>query len=142
MITAFITSLLAFINFKIAMFTIKQRRRSETAYVIGDGEDKILCAAVSAHSNFVSYVPLFLILFYLMEEQFKIHHFILIPWGLLFVAARYTHFLGLTKKEHEEKPNFNYRIRSMQVTIFSLLIAAAINMVFALIQMYKDYIYY
>lgn len=137
MVSSLSLCILTIIYLKITLFTIKQRRRTQTPYVSRLDEDKLLAAAVSSHSNFASYTPLFLIMILLLEINWETKWYFLLPFALLFCLGRYLHFLGLTDKEHLEKPDFNFRINSMKITIFTLLIGALTNGIYSLIYFYQ-----
>ena len=138
MITSLIASLLTFLCIVIAKFAIDQRRRSQTAYMSGNGEDKLMQAAVSAHSNFATYTPLYLILSYIMEVTFKLSWLVVLGLGIVFFISRITHFVGLCYKEQADKPNFKFRISAMMMTFATLAIAALINITFSCISIYKN----
>ena len=137
MVTGFIASLLTILCLVIARFAIMQRRKTLVAY--GSGDDKKLQAVVSAHSNFATYTPIYLILSYIMEENFKMNNLFLLTLGMGFVFARALHFYGLCYKEHEQKPNFKFRITAMGLTFLTLTTAASINFFSSIVEIFKSF---
>jgi uncharacterized membrane protein YecN with MAPEG domain len=121
MITSIIAGFLGLIYIIITVNVIKTRRRFQIS--LGDGGNLEMQKAVSAHSNFNNYTPLFLILLYLIE----VNHFIPIPaitiLGSLFTFGRILHFRGIIKE------NFKLRVPGMMLTIFPIVISSLINLV-------------
>lgn len=61
---------------------------------VGVGDHEILQRAVRVHGNFAEYAPLFLILCLLAEMQ-EVASIVVVGAGLLFVAGRLAHVVGL-----------------------------------------------
>ena len=128
MFTALVGSVLVLFSLNISIFAKKQRRRTQTAY--GSGDDKVLSAAVTAHSNFISYTPLFLITLYFLEVTFKASYILVLCLGLAFIISRILHFYGVCYSEQQSTPNFKFRIAGMMLTFSSLLVTALLNIYF------------
>lgn len=121
MITSFYAGLLTFMYFGMSLETIKARRTAQVS--LGYGKNDRVRSLVSAHSNFSSYVPLFLILFYLVEMGETIPSFVLHPIGMIFTIGRFFHFVAF-----RGEMNFKKRKRGMQMTLIPLMILGVMNM--------------
>ena len=115
------TALLGFLYFYMSLTVIKSRRSNKVA--LGSGENNEIIHLVSAHNNFASYVPLFLILLYLLETQ-GTYQVLIHLLGLAFLAGRVFHFLSMKDKEQ----NFKHRVTGMKLTLWPLIISSSIGL--------------
>ena len=116
MITTLLTALLAIFYFLISVKVISCRKRLQVS--LGNGEDNEILKYTSAHSNFASYTPILIILFYFNEVSGLISNFALIPLALMILTGRVFHYIGLTS----ESMNFSLRVKGMKLTLFPLLV--------------------
>lgn len=121
MITYFFAALLTFLYVLITFKTIRFRRSKKILYGFGNESD--LNYPSVAHGNFSAYVPLFLVLFFLLEHS-GLGALALCCLGSVFFMGRCIHFYGICWQETLENPNFKYRVRGMQMTIFSLMMSS------------------
>ncbi len=127
MLTGFYAGCLVIIFLNLTLQVIKGRREHQIAY--GYGENHEIAGIVSAHSNFVAYVPLFLILLFSIElGQPDIPHLYLHVVATSFVLGRLFHARGLSKSEKSK--NFGPRKLGMHLTIWPILALALANMLF------------
>lgn len=96
------------------------RQRFKTRVGLGDGQQPGLVKAVRIHGNFAEYVPLLLILLFILEIQhaalWQLHLI-----GGLTLFGRLSHAVGLTKSSGTSLP----RMLGMISTFAALLCAAA-----------------
>ena len=107
---------------RLSFGVIKQRGANKVS--VGGGEAKSLQHAIAAQSNFLNYVPIILLM-----------HFVLVSWGvnpwwLLILAvwllvARLLHVYSLLKTELQVPVVFRYRVLGMKLTFSCLLASAA-----------------
>jgi len=121
MVTSLFAALLGILYFNISLTTIKGRRSQKVS--LGSGENNEILHLVSAHSNFSSYVPIFLILFYLLEQT-TLPSFILYILGGIFTLGRILHFISLKNKEK----TFTKRVMGMRLTLMPLMICSLLNL--------------
>ena len=119
--SSFYLGVLAILYFYISFEVIKQRRATQTAY--GYGKD-LMTAHVSAHSNFASYTPIFLILMIISENQWGLSFWAVHFLGVAFIIGRLLHFSSLTKHEQKRPPSFRFRVAGMIATFSCLLFLA------------------
>lgn len=129
MVTSLLASFLTFLYLKITFEVIKNRRSQKVS--LGSGENDEILKFTSAHSNFSAYVPLMLILFYLIESSNLISNMVLIPLALVIFIGRLLHYKGLTAKEM----NFPLRVRGMKLTIFPMIV---MSLLLIAINIYKN----
>jgi len=101
----------------LSIRTIKVRRQLNVA--IGDAGDKRMLRAIRVHSNFAEYVPMALILIYLVEVSGAS------PWlihglALVLLVGRLSHAYGVS----QEREQFQFRITGMVLTFLTLIIAS------------------
>ena len=109
----------------LSMRTIRQRAKHKIT--IGDLGNQELARAIRAHSNFIEYTPLALILFSMIELNGgspKLVHGLCIA----FLLARVTHALTISQINEP----FKYRKLGMILT-FTSLITAALYLFFSVI---------
>lgn len=114
--TSIYASLSALLLVWLALQTIKQRRASKVK--LGDGGVFALQSAIRAHGNFAEYMPITIILLFLLEFNG------ITPWvvhaaGSVFLFGRWQHAQGLLKDDLRK------RVQGMGIT-FAVLIGLAI----------------
>ena len=120
MITSLYVGILGLIYFKISLDTIKGRRSSKIS--LGAGENNQILHLVSAHNNFSSYAPLFIICLFLLESQ-GFNSMVLHLISIGFVVGRLLHYLSMKDKEMD----FKLRVLGMQLTLWPLIIFFVLN---------------
>jgi uncharacterized protein len=112
----------------LALQTIKVRRANKVK--LGDGGVFELQSAIRAHGNFAEYMPITIILLFLLEHNgapVLVIHII----GLAFLYGRWLHAQGLLKD------NLRYRVRGMGITLTILLALSVANIVLAAFNLVK-----
>lgn len=117
------TALLTILYFVISITVIKGRWKHKVS--LGSGESNEIIHLVSAHSNFSSYVPFFLICFYLLETS-DLNKYILHLLGSAFLLGRILHFASM--KNQEQK--FKFRKAGMILTLWPMLISSVFLLYF------------
>ncbi len=118
MITPFYAALFGIGLIWLSLRVIGVRRGERVS--LGMGEGKKLERYVRAHANFCEFVPLGLILIYLVELAWKmplLTHAI----ALLLLAGRFAHAYAFSG----EKMKFKWRTQGMLLTFASITIASA-----------------
>ncbi|SMF14281.1 hypothetical protein SAMN06296036_105285 [Pseudobacteriovorax antillogorgiicola] len=115
MLTGFYAGLLACLYMKMSLDTIAARRKHQVSLGTGQGEE--IVGVVSAHLNFASYVPLLLILLYLVEISNQVPAWVCHPIGIAIFAGRVLHYRALI----QDKMNFKWRVVGMHLTLWPLL---------------------
>jgi uncharacterized membrane protein YecN with MAPEG domain len=107
-------ALLGLLFFYLSVRTIGVRRRLQIG--IGTGDSPEMLRAVRVHSNFAEYVPLVLVLVFLVESQgapaLLVH-----ALGLCLLLGRCAHAYGVS----QVKETFAFRITGMMLTFTALL---------------------
>lgn len=122
LVTALYAAILALVFVGLSVRTIRLRRGSRVA--IGDGGDKQLARAMRVHANFAEYVPLALLLIFLLEAggapPLAIHLL-----GAALLAGRLLHAWGVS----QVREDFRFRVAGMALT-FSAIVAAALALLY------------
>lgn len=117
-ITAFYAALLAGLLVYLSIRVIGQRR--EARVEIGPGQDPELFRRMRVHANFAEYVPMALVLLALAESV-KAPSLLLHGIGVLLVAGRVAHAVGLSRTPHILK------LRSIGMTLtFAAIVLAGL----------------
>lgn len=103
--------------------TLLLRRSLQTA--IGDGNSVVLKRAIRAHANFAEYVPISLILIFVLEETTTLSFWI---HGLCIalIVGRCVHAYGVS----QSRENFAFRVAGMILTL-GVIISASVRLLFA-----------
>ncbi|MBC7421501.1 MAG: MAPEG family protein [Bdellovibrio sp.] len=110
---AILTALFVVLSIRI----IKLRRTLKIG--LGDiGNDQML-RAVRVNANFAEYVPLSLLMIYLVETQGALPAFVH-TLGILLLVGRFSHAFGVS----HTKENFKFRVVGMAMTFTVLLLSA------------------
>jgi len=120
-VTAFYASLLALLFVWLSLNVIKLRRRFQIR--LGDGNNNELRAAISAQSNAAQYIPFALLLIALLEIN-QAHLLFLHILGLMLLCGRIVHALGILKNQ------IPLRVKGMQLTLFTLIGSAVLNLLY------------
>lgn len=120
MITSLYIGLLGILYFIISLETIKARGREKVS--LGAGANNEILHLVSAHGNFSSYAPLFLLMMALVEMQ-NLNSVLLHVVGVTFLLGRVLHYLSMKDKER----TFKKRKLGMQLTLLPMNVLAMIN---------------
>lgn len=123
MFTAVYASILAFIMIRLALNVIKTRREHKVRYA--DGGVLELQIARTAHSNAVDYIPIALILLFLLEYNWG-NIWLINLAGISLVTGRIIHARGILSK------NLKGRVIGMQFTIWTIIFLAVSNLLYFL----------
>jgi len=111
-------ALLALIFVFLSVRTLRLRHTLKIG--IGDGGNTDMLRAMRVHSNFSEYVPISLILIFLVEAQGSQ------PWlvhalGLCLLVGRLSHAFGVS----QARENYTFRVAGMALT-FTVLMTSAV----------------
>jgi uncharacterized protein len=112
--TSLYAAILAVIFVVLSIRTIRTRRRQQIA--IGDAGDATMLRAIRVHANFAEYVPLSLVLMYLVEVA-SANTGLIHGLGLCLVLGRLSHALGVSRPNER----FGFRITGMALTFTTIL---------------------
>jgi uncharacterized membrane protein YecN with MAPEG domain len=119
-------ALLGLIFFYLSVRTIGLRRKLHIG--IGASDNPLMLRAMRVHANFAEYVPLTLLLIYLVEVQggpgLLVH-----ALGLCLLVGRTAHAYGVSQAQE----NFAYRVTGMAMTFTALLSSCALLLYKALV---------
>ncbi|MFA5983724.1 MAG: MAPEG family protein [Methylococcaceae bacterium] len=121
MLSAFYAAILALLIVYLSLRVIKLRGIKKVR--LGDGQDQELQVAIRAQANATEYIPISLILLFLLESNHA-YTLILHLGGSATVIGRLLHAYGLIKNQ------LPLRILGMQITIFNLIALALANLVY------------
>lgn len=114
-------SLSALLIVWLSLKTIKERRSNKIS--IGNGGVDSLKLAIAAHSNAIEYIPIALILLFALE--YNQGNLLLVHLsGISLLAGRIIHARGLLSS------NLKLRVLGMKITIYTILVLAAVNIVY------------
>jgi uncharacterized protein len=119
-------ALLAILFVTLSIRTLRLRR--SLGIGLGDAGNERMLRAMRVHSNFAEYVPLSLILLYLVEGQ-GAHPIFLHGLGLCLLIGRLSHAFGVSQK----KENYRFRVTGMALT-FTALLASSTYLLLAYIR--------
>lgn len=117
MITALYASICAIILIKLSLNVIKLRRKHQIS--LGHGNIKELQIAIGAHSNASQYIPISLILLFLLEIN-QANVWLIHLLGISIVISRLIHAQGMNNK-------MPARVLGMQLTIINILALSFVN---------------
>lgn len=113
----------------LALQAIKLRR--ENRVKLGDGGNFVLQSAIRAQGNFAEYMPIVLILLFLLEYN-GMYYLVIHAIGIAFLIGRWIHAQGLLKD------NLRYRMRGMGFTLAILIGLAVANILLAVLHLIKS----
>lgn len=121
MTSAIYASVSALLICWLSLNVIKKRRKYRVS--IGDGGNEELKTAMAAQSNAIEYIPIALLLLFALEINeaniWMIHLF-----GAALVTGRVIHARNILSE------NFKGRVLGMQITIYTIIGLALLNIVF------------
>ena len=120
MITSFYVGILGLLFIAITMDTIRARQKNQIS--LGYGENNEIIAIVSAHSNFVAYFFVVMLMLYLCEVSGVYSNIIIHIFGAAFTIGRYLHY-----KAFRGKMNFKLRKLGMYLTLWPILLLSVMN---------------
>ena len=110
-------ALLALLFVGLSTRTLRLRRRLGIA--IGDAGNESMLRAMRVHSNFAEYVPLSLLLIYLVEitgaSPLLVHGL-----GIIVLLGRVSHAFGVSQTQE----NYVFRVAGMAMTFTPLIVSA------------------
>lgn len=110
----------------LSIRTIRQRRSLKIG--LGDAGNKDMQRAMRVHANFAEYVPLSLLMIYLVEQSGVYAWFVhALCMGLL--IGRMSHAYGVS----QQRENFAFRVTGMTLT-FTVLIASAAHLLWVAVK--------
>ena len=116
-ITLITTGVLGLIFFVHSLRTIKGRSLTKTN--LGDGGNDLMTRRIRIHGNFAEYVPLLLIILFLLEIKSTSFELI-VAYAVTIVLGRLLHFYGLYSKD---TPGWA-RVWGMQLTLWPLVVGS------------------
>ena len=117
LITPFYAAFLGLGFVTLSVLTLRLRRKLKIP--LGDGGNNQLLRAIRVHSNFAEYVPLSIILIFMVEQQ-NAPHFLIHLLGSFLLIGRVSHAWGVSQNIE----NYNFRIFGMAMTFTSLLVSS------------------
>ena len=121
-ITPFYAALFALLFFALSVRTISMRRRHQIT--VGDGGNTEMLRAMRVHSNFAEYVPLTLLLIFMLEWDGASRGLVHLLCIVL-LCGRLLHAWGVSHATE----NFRFRTFGMLATFIVLVGSAAIILV-------------
>lgn len=120
-ITTIVTAILAVLFVVLSLKVIGRRRAAKVS--LGDGGDDQLERRIRAQGNLAEYAPIGLLLILVAEAQ-SANQYLLGLAAIAFVIGRLLHGYALSYRDKAVRP----RILGMQLTLFSILGLAALNL--------------
>jgi uncharacterized membrane protein YecN with MAPEG domain len=121
MTSAIYASLSALLICWLSLNVIKIRRKYRVS--IGDGENIELRTAMAAQLNAIEYIPIALLLLFALEYN-EANIWIVHLFGVALITGRTIHAYNLLSE------NLKGRVIGMQITIYTIIGLAALNIVF------------
>jgi uncharacterized membrane protein YecN with MAPEG domain len=123
LITAFFSSILALIFYKLSINVIRLRRKYKVS--LGSSKKhKDLDQAIRAHGNLSEFLPIGLILLACLEVN-HLPKIVVFMCGLFFLIGRYLHATSFLKEEIDS----SNRILGMKITHWSIILMAILNII-------------
>jgi uncharacterized membrane protein YecN with MAPEG domain len=116
-ITLLYAALLGLLFVLLSIRTLLLRRTLRIA--IGDAGNESMLRAMRVHGNFAEYVPLSLLLIYLVEVTGASPLYVHVL-GAAVIAGRVSHALGVSRL----KENYAFRIAGMTLTLAPIIVAS------------------
>lgn len=118
MATPIYAAILAIIFVALSFRTLLLRRAR--GIPIGVGNDPLLARATRAHSNFAEYVPIALLLLYMLEARTNIGMGLHVL-GVSLIVGRLVHAYGVSQVDED----YRFRVFGMVITLGTIISAAA-----------------
>ena len=123
LITAFFSSILALIFYKLSINVIRLRRKYKVS--LGSSKKhKDLDQAIRAHGNLSEFLPIGLILLACLEVN-HLPKIVVFMCGLFFLIGRYLHASAFLKEEIDS----SNRVLGMKITHWSIILMAILNII-------------
>lgn len=122
MISSIYAAVLALWILWLSLRVIKLRRKKKIR--LGDGGDPELRAAIRIHGNAIEYIPIALILLFLLEMNGAGKVLINLA-GVCLIIGRVFHYRALTLD------NIRFRALGMQFTIFTIIALSLLNILYS-----------
>jgi uncharacterized protein len=119
-------ALLAILFIVLSIRAIRQRRSLKIN--LGDAGNKDMQRAMRVHANFAEYVPLCLLMIYLVEQS-GVYAWFVHALGMGLLVGRLSHAYGVSQK----RENFRFRVTGMSLT-FAVLIASAAHLLWVAVK--------
>ena len=110
----------------LSIRTIRQRRKLKIG--LGDSGNNDMQRAMRVHANFTEYVPLSLLMIYLVEQS-GVYAWFLHALCLGLLVGRLAHAYGVS----QQRENFRFRVTGMILT-FATLITSATHLLWVAIK--------
>lgn len=110
----------------LSIRTIRARRSLQIG--LGDAGNKDMQRAIRVHANFAEYVPLCLLMLYLVEQS-GVYAWFMHALGTGLLVGRLSHAYGVS----QQRENFAFRITGMTLT-FTVLIASATHLLWVAVK--------
>ena len=110
----------------LSIRTIRQRRKLKIG--LGDSGNNDMQRAMRVHANFAEYVPLSLLMIYLVEQS-GVYAWFLHALCLGLLVGRLAHAYGVS----QQRENFRFRVTGMILT-FTTLITSATHLLWVAIK--------
>ena len=128
LITAFFSSILALIFYKLSINVIRLRRKYKVS--LGSSKKhKDLDQAIRAHGNLSEFLPIGLILLACLEVN-HLPKIVVFMCGLFFLIGRYFHASSFLKEEIDS----SNRVLGMKITHWSIILMAILNIITVLVR--------
>ncbi len=121
MITALYASLCALFIVKLSLGVIAVRRQHKIG--LGDGGNEELQLAIRAQGNATEYIPITLILMFLLENII-VYNWMIHLAGITLLMGRLIHAIGI--KNHDLKK----RVLGMKITLYLIIALSILNIVY------------
>ena len=128
LITAFFSSILALIFYKLSINVIRLRRKYKVS--LGSSKKhKDLEQAIRAHGNLSEFLPIGLILLACLEVN-HLPKIVVFLCGLFFLIGRYLHATSFLKEEI----NSSNRVLGMKITHWSIILMAVLKIITVIVR--------
>jgi len=127
-VTPITAAALVVLYVQLTLGVINIRRRDRIS--LGDAGNEDLLKATRAHANLIEWAPIALILVAILEFNSAPIWLCALP-AAAFVLGRVLHPLGIITTEREQ---FKKRVLGMQLTIYSVMALAALNVLWLIYQ--------
>ena len=128
LITAFFSSILALIFYKLSINVIRLRRKYKVS-LGSPKKHKDLEQAIRAHGNLSEFLPIGLILLACLEVN-HLPKIVVFMCGLFFLIGRYLHATSFLKEEI----NSSNRVLGMKITHWSIILMAILNIITVIVR--------
>ena len=128
LITAFFSSILALIFYKLSINVIRLRRKYKVS-LGSPKKHKDLEQAIRAHGNLSEFLPIGLILLACLEVN-HLPKIVVFMFGLFVLIGRYLHATSFLKEEI----NSSNRVLGMKITHWSIILMAILNIITVIVR--------